>query len=170
MGIQGSTLTNLMNPTTLRLVYDNELRTPDDEEVLTLPELMEKISDAIWSELDGKPGKDASVRKPWLSSLRRNLQSEHVQRLIDLTMPSAGFSAAYKPISNLAVHRLRKIHKKIDNLLESPGNMDDYSLAHLSEAKTRIEKALDAEYIYNADAIGGGGYGTILFLQPTEEK
>jgi hypothetical protein len=90
--------------------------------------------------------------------------------MIDLTLPSAGFSAAYKPISNLAVHRLQQIHDKIDDLLDSPDNLDEYSLAHLTEARTRISKALEAEYIYNTDALGGGSRGTTIFFQPSEEK
>ena len=167
IGIQGSTLTNLMNPYTLRLVYDNELRTPEDEDVLTLPELLARVSDSIWGELESGPSEKASLRKPWISSLRRNLQTEHLERLIDLTLPSAGFTAAYKPISNLAVHRLRKIHDKVEKVLKTPGNLDEYSLAHLSEAKTRISKALDADYIYNTDALGGGGGSVLYLFQPT---
>lgn len=169
ISIQGSTLTNLMNPTTLKLVYDNELRTPADEDILTLPEMLSRISESIWTELDSPPSEKASLRKPWISSLRRNLQAEHLARLIDLTLPSAGSSAAYKPISNLAVYRLRKIHNKIDQIMKTPGNLDEYSLAHLEEAKTRIAKALDADYIYNANDVGGGGGGGFLmFFQPTE--
>ena len=34
---------------------------------------------------------------------------------------------------------------------------DPYSQSHLSEASIRIEKALDADYIYNASSMGGGG-------------
>lgn len=168
ISIQGSTLTNLMNPTTLRLVYDNELRTPADEDILTLPEMLGRISESIWTELESPPTEKASLRKPWISSLRRNLQAEHLERLIDLTLPSAGFSAAYKPISNLAVYRLRKIHDKIEQIMKTPGNLDEYSLAHLEEAKTRIAKALDADYIYNASDVGGGGGGYLLMFQPTE--
>ena len=153
----------LMNPTTLRLVYDNELRTPADEDTLTLPELLAKVSDELWSDLSEAPKEKASARKPWLSSLRRNIQQEHLQRLIDLTLPSAGFSAAYKPISNLAVHRLRKIQGDIEWILKSPENLDEYSSAHLHEAAMRIKKALDADYIYNTDAFGGGGFGGFYY-------
>lgn len=170
IGIQGSVLTNLMNPTTLQLVYDNELRTPTEDDVLTLPELLGRISDSVWGELEKGPSEKATLRKPWLSSLRRNLQAEHLQRMIDLTLPSAGFTAAYKPISNLAVYRLRKLQGKIEKVLATPGNLDEYSLAHLDEAKTRIAKALDADYIYNASDVGGGGSGGFIFFQPTEGK
>ena len=55
MGIQGSTLTMLMNPDTLRLVYDNELRTPEDKDIVTLPELLNTISEAIWDEVGSPP-------------------------------------------------------------------------------------------------------------------
>ena len=169
MGIQSSTMTNLLNPTTLRLVYDNELRTPVDEDILTLPELLQKVSDSIWAELEEGPSGSPSVRKPWLSSLRRNLQAEHLERLIDLTLPSTGFTAAYKPISNLAVQRLRKIRDSIEEILKTPSKLDEYSLAHLDESKTRIGKALEAEYIYNTDAIGGGSSGGFIFFQPTDD-
>ena len=154
MGIQGSTLTMLMNPDTLRLVYDNELRTPADRDILTLPELLDEISQAIWKELDSLPTDKSTDRKPWISSLRRNLQREHMQRLIDLTLPSAGFTAAYKPISNLALLRLRHIQKQIEKALKAEDQLDPYSLAHLEEARVRIEKALDASYVYNVNDLG----------------
>jgi len=151
MGIQSSTLTMLMNPDTLRLVYDNELRTPGDQDMLTLPELLDSIHSAIWTELDDKPKQKATARKPWISSLRRNLQAEHLERLIDLTLPDAGFTAAYKPISNLALVRLRDFKDKIGAKQQSD-MLDPYSAAHLAEAYVRIEKALDAQYIYNSSS------------------
>jgi len=57
MGIQASTLANLMYPTTLRRIYDNEFLVSADEDAITLPELLDTVADAIWSELDTKPGK-----------------------------------------------------------------------------------------------------------------
>lgn len=165
MGIQSSTLTMLLNPTTLRRVYDNEFRLPADQEALTLPELMDTVCGAIWSELDKKPAEPSTARKPWISSLRRNLQREHLERLIELTLPEAGFTAAYKPISNLAIVKLRDIRGKIAGVMENKANMDPYSIAHLSEAQVRIEKALDAQYIYNAGQLGGGRLPQILFIR-----
>ena len=170
LGIQSSTLTMLMNPATLRLVYDNELRTDTDEDLLTLPELLESISASIWSELEDEPSGKVSVRAPWLSSTRRNLQREHMQRLIDLTMPNAGFTAAYKPITTLAVYQLNQLHDDIKKVLKTPRKLDAYSLAHLREAETRIEKALDADYIYNASDMGGGSSGILLLLQQEVSK
>ncbi len=167
--IQGAALTMIMNPTTLRRVYDNELRTPPDEDMLTLPDLLTSIADVVWNEFDGEPKKEHTDRKPWISSLRRNLQREHLERLIDLSMPDASLGAAEKPISNLAMQALRNIETKISSRFADSDKIDRYSLAHMSEAKLRINKALDADYIYNTDDIGGGGFPFFfLFKEPGE--
>jgi hypothetical protein len=167
MGIQSSVLTMLMNPDTFKLVYDNELRSPEDQEMLTLPELLDAISSAIWTELDGKPQQQATARKPWISSLRRNLQREHVERLIDLILPEAGFTAAYKPISNLALARLRDLKDRISKALEQKGMLDPYSAAHLTEAQLRIEKALEAQYIYEVGGLQMPSTSYIIIGKPT---
>lgn len=167
MAIQNASLTMLMNPTTLRRVYDNEFRVPADKDMLTLPELLEKVCNAVWSELDKAPEKQHSARQPMISSLRRNLQREHASRLIDLSLPGAGSGAAYKPIQNLAVAELRKTLQRVEKCLEScKDKVDPYSLAHLSETKEEIKKALEAQYIYNANAIGGGASLPFFFFQP----
>ncbi|MEZ6118263.1 MAG: zinc-dependent metalloprotease [Pirellulaceae bacterium] len=164
--IQSSVLTMLMNPDTLQHVYDNELRTPADKDMLTLPELLDKIESAIWSEVDAAPADKFTARKPWISSLRRNLQREYVERLIDLTLPTSSSSAAHMPISNLATMKLRNLNERIGKLVDgdAAANIDPYSLAHLSEAKMRIEKALDAQFIYNVNDISGGAGNVILRL------
>ena len=62
--------------------------------------------------------------------------------------------AAGKPIADLAGHHLRQIHGKVDDTLKKANSkIDPYTVAHLEEAKTRIERALDAQYIYNSDDI-----------------
>ena len=151
MGIQASAMTALMNPSTLRGVYDNEFRVPTDEDALTLPEMMQTLSDEIWSEMGQVGDQQYTARKPLLSSLRRNLQREHLERLIDLMMQANGSNAAYKPIATLAMVQLETLKGKIDGTLEKGGDkLDAYSRAHLLEASRRIESALDADFIYNA--------------------
>jgi len=87
------------------------------------------------------------------------LQREHLNRLIDLILSESNFSSAYRPISDLAMVRLREIQEKVLEGLEQKAMLDPYSLAHLEQVKLRIEKSLDATYILNADKIGGGGGG-----------
>ena len=49
-----------------------------------------------------------------ISSLRRDLQREHLERLVDLTLPAGGGTgAAQKPISTLAQRELRQIRDRI---------------------------------------------------------
>lgn len=170
MGIQASALTMTMNPTTLKRVYDNEVRVPEDVDSLTLPELLTSISSAVWSELEEKPKDAFTARKPMISSLRRNLQREHLERLVDLTLPGGGTSAASRAISMLASENLRSLLKQIEACQEAGADRHDpYTTAHLAQAKTRIEKALDADYILNPSK-GGSGSGGIMFLFGDQES
>lgn len=154
LGIQASALTMLMNPTTLRRVYDNELRLPSDQDTLTLPELLAKVTTNAWTELGKECPADRNDRQPMISSLRRNLQREHLERLMDLVLESNDATAAYKPISNLASMQLRDLKLKIEHSLNTCGDkMDAYTKAHLVNSQQRIERTLNAQYsIGNASA------------------
>ncbi len=172
MGIQASALTSLMNPTTLKRVYDNEFRTPADQDSFTLPELLNTVTAGLWSELDAKAEGEYSPRKPLISSLRRNLQREHLERLIDLTLPGNAQGAAGRTISTLASEQLRQIVKKIEAAQAASADKHDaYTTAHLSQAKDRITKALDADYILNPSRGGssGGGLRIILGKEQAEQ-
>ncbi|MFO0830394.1 MAG: zinc-dependent metalloprotease [Phycisphaerales bacterium] len=171
-GIQSSVMTMLLNPTTTRRVYDNEMLAGDDDTV-TLSEMLDTIDDAVWKELDKSPG--GSVKKPYISSLRRGLQAEYVDRLIDLSMPGGALRGeSGKAVSNLATSKLRTISKKLEDIVGKDGSkksgLDPYSFAHLSEAKIRIDRALDAQYIYNTDAFGGGFGGSMFWGQTTQQQ
>ena len=162
-GIQASVLTMLLNPTTLRRVYDNELLVDSSEDAVTLPEILNTVMENAWSELAEKDSALASTtRQPKISSLRRDLQREHLQRLIDLSMDS-GNGAAARTIRSLATMQLAKLGKVIAKATDKDDDsFDAYTMAHLSECGLRIEKALDAGFIYNADSMGGGGITLIL--------
>ena len=155
MGLQSTLLTRLLNPGTLGRVYDNEFLTPPTEDMITLPEVFNTVEAEIWSELDQTDG-TFTERTPMISSLRRNLQREYVERLIDLSMPTSGSQASHKPIANLALMRLRQLSARLEEL-EDRDQFDAYTKAHLSESRLRIDKALDAGYLLNAGGLGGGG-------------
>lgn len=150
MDIQATVLANLLYPTTLRRIYDNEFLVPEAEDALTLPELMQTMTDAIWTELAATPSKTYTARKPYVSSLRRNLQREHLELLIDLSRVQWFAAAAYKPIADLVYEQLRAIKLKRINrvLVSAEGDLDPYTLAHLRDAEMQIQKALDAQYVY----------------------
>ncbi|MDX2147995.1 MAG: zinc-dependent metalloprotease [Planctomycetota bacterium] len=149
-GIQAAVLTMIMNPTTLRRVYDNEFRVASESDTVTLPEVIDTVTTEIFAELNQTPSKKYSAREPMISSLRRNLQSELVDRLIDLTLPASQSGEASKPISNLAAAKLREIHGKMKSVGENHASkLDPYTSAYLGEMQTRIQRALDAQYVYN---------------------
>ncbi|WP_164101569.1 zinc-dependent metalloprotease [Candidatus Laterigemmans baculatus] len=167
LGIQASTLTMLMNPTTLRRVYDNELRLPADQDTLTLPELLGRVSEEVWSELEKECPENRDDRRPMISSLRRNLQREHLERLTDLVLQPNDTTAAYKPINNLAAMELRNLKLKVDHSLNSCGDkMDAYTRAHLVSSQQRIEQVLSAGF-----TIGGAAaqQPMILMLRAGQE-
>ena len=142
--IQSSAVTMLLNPTTLTRVYDNEFRTPSDEDALTLPELMQSLVDAIFAELDAGPGDSTFTdRKPMISSLRRNLQSSMVDRLIGLSTSDRRLP---RPIRTLAVHHLKQLNAKVAQLITGNGRVDRYTSAHLGDLNDRITKALNSVY------------------------
>ncbi len=145
LGIQASVLTSTLNPTTLTRIYDNEFATAGDKDALTLPEVLDTIRDSIWNETDKvDAAKNYTSRQPLISSLRRNLQREHLDRLLDLANNRMTGSAA-KPISDLALAQLDGLKGKLANVANLP-NLDPYSRAHLREAGNRITKLQEARF------------------------
>lgn len=136
-GAQSFALTMLMNSTRLRRLYDNEFRASPSDNPLTMVEVVRTITDNVWREY-GTPGTQ-------VSSLRRNLQREHLERLVTLALLEDSGSASLRAISTLARAEL----KRVDALAEAgmKGANDPYTKAHLDDARTRIARTLDAAYI-----------------------
>jgi hypothetical protein len=133
-----------MNPMRLRRIMDNEVRTPKGEDALTIPEVLGALRDAIWAESDGATGRYTS-RNPMISPFDRNLQREHVDRLISLATGRSWGGASGRTMASLARQELRDIRSWINEA--SAVEMDTYSRAHLTDTKERIDRALDAAYI-----------------------
>ncbi len=154
MGIQASALTMVLNPSTLRRVFDNEFRVAAGQDAFTLPEIINGVSDQVWAELDAEAnGSTYTARQPMISSLRRNLQAQQLDRLTELAL-NPGRGAAAKPISDLSLFKLRELRDKINATLEQGGyRIDPYTQAHLAQARAVIDTALEAQYIRNLDDI-----------------
>jgi len=154
MNIQRGVLLSLMNPTTLRRVYDNEVITPSDQDALTLPELVNGVTESIWSEvLKAKPGKkEYTNRKPMISSLRRNLQREYLANLIDLSARGGRFGPP-RPVQAIAREWMRNLHENISELLDEKrvDSLDDYTRTHLNECAARLETAINAVEMYDGN-------------------
>lgn len=147
LGIQASAMTALLNPVTLTRVYDNEFRVPGDQDFITLPEVLNTVRDVAWSELDNiDPEKKYTDRQPLISSLRRNLQREHIDRLMDLANNKLGAAPAAKPISDLAAVQLAELRDKMSAAANN-ANLDTYTRAHFRENAARVTRLLESRYV-----------------------
>ena len=143
-GVQATALSLLMNPTKLRRVYDNEFRADDDDDALTLAELLTTVTDAAWREC-AKSGKSKySTRSPMISGFRRNLQQEHMQRLVDLALLHDAPNSSLRTVGTLAAQELRRINDMVASAAKR--NLDPYTEAHLADVQVRIAKAQEATY------------------------
>jgi hypothetical protein len=145
--IQYWAMFHLVNPFTIGRIYDAELKVPADQDALTVPELMTSLAQAIWSEIGSGPDRQFTNRRPYISSLRRGLQRRHLEIMIEVVLGQPGRTM---PADAHSVTRmtLKKIASQIGEVLAagSAAQLDDFSRAHLDEAKTRIDKALEAEF------------------------
>ena len=150
LGVQASAMTMILNPTRLGRVLDNEMRTPEGDDALTVPEIFMAVREKVWSPIEPVYGNGTShhsytARNPMISSLERNLQREHLDRMIALAVGTRWPNASYNTVTTLARDELREIDSLIEKALEK--DMDPYSHAHLVDARERIARALEAAYL-----------------------
>ncbi len=140
---QTRVLDRLMSSLTLERLCDAELKVPPQEDVFTAAELFERLSRAIYSELDSlKPGQ-YTARKPAISSVRRNLQRAYLDRLARLAL---GRTSAPEDCQALATLELRQLKDRIQKVLRNEKiKLDRTTLAHLQDTLARIEKTLQAQ-------------------------
>lgn len=159
---QNRCLFALTNPFAIGRIHDNQVKFTGDDRY-TLGEHMTALTDAIWSELNDSD-RTGTESKPLINSFRRNLQRQHLDELMNLVLSEPGgiVPADANAIARLSVSDLSK---KIEKRLEK-GDMDIASRAHLSDIKTRIDKALEAQYTVDRY----GSMGGLFFFRPTESN
>jgi hypothetical protein len=134
-------LSQLLSSLTLERLHDSELKLAADQDALTVPELLNRLTKAIYAEVDKTSDGEYTNRKPAISSLRRNLQRVYLQRLAALAM---GNTPAPQDCSTVAYSELTGLEGRINNLLKNNSKLDTYSRAHLEETSSRIHKVVDA--------------------------
>ena len=162
-GLQAVALSMLLNPSRLGGLYDGEFRNDPSVDVLTMAEVIQAVTDEIWSELDDMPD-NSTNREPAISSLRRNLQNEHLSRLIELSLEEDAGSPASRTMQSLVRMQLRDILDAIEVAKSS----DAYTRAHLADASVKIEKALEAQFTIGGSGGLGGLSDFMLFFDPSE--
>lgn len=157
LSIQRIVLSQFLNSSTLRAIQNAELHVDDPKKALTLPEVFASLTDSIWSELP--PADKKLDGKLDISTIRRNLQREHVKRLAGMVLgPRQGntfyglsivnfYSSSPPPADAraLARHHLSQLEKRLDHVLDDKeSQITDYARAHLEEMREQITKVLDA--------------------------
>ncbi|WP_109644458.1 zinc-dependent metalloprotease [Rhodohalobacter mucosus] len=135
LGVQSSLLSQLFNPVRLQRVRDTEVKF-GAENTVTIPELMDTVTEAIWSEAWNSPGSN-------IGSNRRDLQRAHLDAVIGLVTDAPnGTPADARSVARLV---LQDLHERLERRLAPPAfDFDTYTRAHLVESKERIERALEA--------------------------
>ncbi|MDX1951352.1 MAG: zinc-dependent metalloprotease [Verrucomicrobiota bacterium] len=139
LNIQKSVLARLYQPLTLARILDNELRFENQSDSFQLADLFEGIDRTIWSELSNDSKE--------ISSLRRNLQREHVKTLGRLALRTVG--GVPEDATSLARSSLISIQEKATKALADEKISDRTSRAHLEETRERIESMLQARLAKN---------------------
>ncbi|MEL7237988.1 MAG: zinc-dependent metalloprotease, partial [Planctomycetota bacterium] len=152
LNAQNRALSALTSPTVLQRIYDAEVKIVGDDK-FTAAELIEGVSEAVWTEPEGGE----------LISIRRNLQMQHVDYLVAMVDSEPGRLMS-ADLQNMVRFQMRQVAEKIDGMLE--GDLEMATAAHLTEAKSRIEKVLDAPYV-NMPA--GGGQTIIMMGQTARD-
>jgi hypothetical protein len=158
LNIQRAVLNRLYHPITLSRVLDNELRFAAGEKSFKMNDLFSGLNASIWSELD--------TGAKEITSLRRNLQREHLKQLIRLTLRQGtpaptgfGPTVASAPLmppedaTTLARSSLTRLQTKIRSSLagKAAAGMDATTRAHLQETNARISAALTAQMEQRSD-------------------
>lgn len=156
---QDRVLSQLLSPLTLERLYDSELRVASDKDAFTTAELLHKLTGSIYSELDTIKEGEFTDRKPAISSLRRNLQRNYLDRLTKIAL---GQTDAPHDCRSIARMEIKSLNGQITGLLNKELKLDSYSKAHLQELSAYIEKVLNAEITLSGG--GGGGMSSLMHL------
>ena len=140
-------LAQLLSGVTLKRMHDTELRAAADVDVMTTAELIQRLTKAVFSEVEATKEGDYTNRKPAISSLRRNLQRSYLE---DLSKLALGSSPAPEDCQTIAFAELTNLQQRLKSLLDNQpvsSKLDSYSRAHLQESTARIAKVLDARFL-----------------------
>jgi hypothetical protein len=144
---QDRVLEQLLSSLTLSRLYDSELKVEADKDAFTAAELIERLTKAIFAEVDNTKDGKYTNRKPAVSSIRRSLQNSYLTRLAYI---AKGSTDAPDDVRNIASMELSNLDGRIEKLLSSKVKLDTYTQAHMEAARTRIKKVLDAQMIQDA--------------------
>jgi len=156
--MQSFALLGLVSPQVLQRVYDAELKSKADDK-FTAAELIKDVRDSIWRDLDtAKAGDDTKYTdaKPMISSLRRNLQRQHLAFLLATAQSPPGMLTS-PDLQSMVRYALRELNGQIAaamdkaKLPDGGTRLDFATRAHLVECRDQIDKSLGVQHVKNVD-------------------
>ena len=133
LGLQRSLLAVLMSDTVATRLLDSSEKAPvGTGRALRMPELYGRLSQAVWSELDGSGD---------IASLRREVQRDHVNRISAMLIrPGASTRADTRSIvraqAKLLLERIRVASRR--------NGLSEEARAHLADSADTLEQAISA--------------------------
>ena len=117
-----------------RLLESTEKAPSGSGRALRMPELYARLTQAVWSELDGRGGD--------IAPLRREVQRDHVNRIAALLIrPGAASRSDTRSIVRM---QARALLERIRAASHRPG-LSEESRAHLADSADTLEQALSAK-------------------------
>jgi hypothetical protein len=147
--MQSYALLNVTSPMILQRVYDAELKSTSEEK-FTAAELIGSVKQVIWGDLAAEE-KEFTDSRPMISSVRRNLQKQWLSNMIAALDARPGSNMS-PDLQSMIAYTLRELSGQIAQVLEKSNGgaiakIDFASRAHLSEARNRIERVLNAPHM-----------------------
>jgi hypothetical protein len=133
LGLQKALLAALMSDTVAtRLLESSEKAPSGATRALRMPELYTRLTQAVWSELDGHGD---------IAPLRREVQREHVDHIAArLTHPALSSRTDTRSVIRV---QARALLERIEVASKRPG-LSDEARAHLADCADTLEQALNA--------------------------
>jgi hypothetical protein len=140
LNLQRAVLQRLHAPATLGRLQDNELRFKSTDDRFTMADMFLGLETAVWAELHHP------VRQ--ITSLRRNLQREHLKVLSRVALRNY---TVPEDATSLARASLSRIAENLDEKLEDAKLTDATSRAHIEETRARVRAVLEAQIAKSAE-------------------
>ena len=131
LSLQASALDQLMSDPVAGRLLDSQEKVEQPKKALALDELYTTVQSAVWSEL--KTGKD-------ISSMRRNLQREHLKRVATSLLRSS--PGARADARSLQRQQALALQRDIRGAMS--GSISNEARAHLAESYETLSQALKA--------------------------
>ncbi|MDR1478396.1 MAG: zinc-dependent metalloprotease [Planctomycetaceae bacterium] len=141
-------LATLVGPETLALISDSQFRSKDKDDLFTIQELFDKLSNTIFKELDTIGEGEFSNKKPAIDLQQRELQKMYFVLLSFYSVRDVIGDLLYSgmPHDTQAISRnqLTVLSKKIDEILKGDAKLDLGSRLHLENLKSNADKVFNS--------------------------